>query len=378
MKLRLKALTLFAVFIGCLGIFQVGFAAASTQFEQGHEAVIKGYLSQKDLDVYKEEYDRDFLEVPYGDYAVHNANDLVMLDLWDYGPQGYDLSRPVTLRDGILMTSKIFGYTPNSPTVTPHPFINVPGDLDGQVGYLYEKGILSATPDNTLPLDKTLSLKTYIVMVLKGLGYMEGTDFSTADMMEFEHFVISHNINTYGIRNDTAILAELIKTSWSAIESRPKEGGKRLIERLVELGIVEKERADLFETFLFHRMFPNHPDQTAQVMWKYSRQYDNVYISNYRSGPAPISKSYAWPGQDVELDNAGFIRIGTQDPSLNAQEVLKNILKDLEVPDYHIDKCMASYAEDGKCEYFEYLKRVYNIYTTSTYIHMGIYLDFEK
>lgn len=373
--MRFKVIVLISLLAVSIGLMGAGFSEETTQVIQAREAITKGYLSNDDVEVMVKELSLDLLQLPYGDQTVYHMNDLVMLGLVDYSDNKYDMARRAQLTDGIQVAASIFAYVPKEGGGYSHPYTNIPAELSDKVGFLYGKGILSDTSNNQLALREPLAGQTYVDMVLKGLGYLPGVDY-TAETLE--SFARSKGLETYGLGFGTYAYGNLISCSWSALDQKPENKNLRLRDQLVAEGVLTKEKSDLLETFFFQRAFPVYRDLTSEVMWKYNRTYDFVYFSNFRSGPAPMSKSYAWPDQpDLELDYAGRIRIDKKATTLDPHEILRQILKDLEVKDYFINKCIEGLTTKGEYEFFKYLECVYDIYETPDYIHMGIYLEFE-
>ncbi|SKC42770.1 S-layer homology domain-containing protein [Maledivibacter halophilus] len=373
-KILCTILTLCIVF-GCTSIQSNAIYNKDFYITQANAAYEKKLISDKDLEIFKKELCVDILSVDYGDSPVYYSYDLNMLGLLNVADHGYRLGETPTRREGIKMAAKLFGLKQDSESsIYNHPFTDVPKELNAYVGYAYTKGLIDSTENNLFSPNKIMSYDEYMSMILRGLGYKKNIDFNLENIGEI---AIKLGLPRAPYEDESFLRAKMININKDALNKKFKNSDKKLITKLLEDGTISKEAFDLLDQQEFERHFRNYRDLTSKTMWKYYKKYDFVSFSNFRTGSAPVSKMYTWPGKDIKLKNAGRIRISKDSGEETYYDIVKNILLDLEIDESQVENCMKDLKEKGESKYSEYCKRVIEIYDSTTYIHIGFYLDFE-
>ena len=278
MKIKILVITAtLCLFFTFLSITSYGITIKDLCTGQAQDSYEKGFISQDELKIFKTESNIDILTVDYGDFDIYYAYDLNMLDILNVVPDGYKLGEKATNAEADTMILNLF---------------NKNMDINNKI----------------LNPNDLITYEGYLSLLLENFGYIKGIDY-TSDTME----KITKGIGlSQGVfKEDSFLISDMIRLSRNALDVKFNNSETKLREKLKSEGKISKEADALFEDHLFERQFPEYRDLTSKVMWEYSRKYDFVYFSNFRSGPAPISKSYSWPDNpDIELDNAGRMRIG--------------------------------------------------------------------
>ncbi len=105
-------------------------------------------------------------------------------DLWKdglfLGSNGcFDLDRPLTRAEGVAMIIRILGKdTEAKATTTPIAFTDVPPWAKPYVAYAVKNGIAKGNSATKFGSSAPMTAAQYITMVLRALGYKDGTDFT--------------------------------------------------------------------------------------------------------------------------------------------------------------------------------------------------------
>lgn len=363
MKTKVWLLCIVLLFI--LGDNTFAVPASERYTIQAQEAVEAGYITQSEYEIFCSELEVDVLEVDYGTPPIYAMYDLNVLGILSPDVEaGYALESRPTIVDGLKIIERLYGLEQNFP------------ETSGSARYLKLAKVLDIADGAVLDsdyLNTPLSYEGFIKLMIKGLGYHADTDYKDQNM---EQFGVDIGLLPY-ISYDTVFnKADMIEIVKSALDMKPKGSEETLMSLLVKKGVITQDAVTFHKNQLYERAFPRYRDLTSQVMWKYANLYDFVYFSNFRSGSAPVSKSYGWPDrEDVELRNAGRIRIAKTSET-EAYSVFNDILHDLGLESNAVVIAIDGLKTDGAYMYSEYLERVLNMYETDSYIHIGIYLEF--
>lgn len=65
------------------------------------------------------------------------------------------------------------------------PFTDVPAWAEGHAGYAYTQGYMKGTGDSAFSPDRQITMQEFVVLMLRHLGYTEGTDFTWDTALSF-------------------------------------------------------------------------------------------------------------------------------------------------------------------------------------------------
>ena len=95
------------------------------------------------------------------------------------GTPDYDLERAPTRAEAVTLLVSIIGKAEEArANILPTPFWDVPEWAKAPVGYAYTYGLTNGTFYSTFSSNNTVTAPQFLTLVLRALGYADGTDFT--------------------------------------------------------------------------------------------------------------------------------------------------------------------------------------------------------
>lgn len=127
-------------------------------------------------------YASDFNVISEEDYADY----LNSIGLFSGTDKGYELERNSSRIEGAVMTLRLYEneLAVVKENIQP-PFIDVPSWASLQLGYLYDKGIVSGVSDTIFDSMRNITANEYMTYLLKMLGYSATDDFLWSESVQY-------------------------------------------------------------------------------------------------------------------------------------------------------------------------------------------------
>lgn len=114
-------------------------------------------------------------ETKYSEYA----NALHSLGLFKGTDYGYELNRPATRTESLIMLIRLLGEEEAALAhVGTHPFTDVPSWANSYVSYAYEKGYTNGYSETTFGSYEYVRVADYYTFLLRALKYVDNVDFT--------------------------------------------------------------------------------------------------------------------------------------------------------------------------------------------------------
>ncbi len=171
------------------------------------------------------------------DEATLKADSLNTLGLFQGTENGYELEKPLTRIEALIMLIRLSGHEYDAiyPEVEmSHPFTDAPEweEASLYMAYGYERGLTSGITDTLFDPDTRASLQMYITFVLRALGY---TDTETGTVWEnWETLAKEAGILPESIDRENFLRGDAVITSRAALDAKMSGTEKTLKEMLIE------------------------------------------------------------------------------------------------------------------------------------------------
>jgi len=125
-----------------------------------------------------------------------------------------------------------------------HPFTDVPYWASAYVGIMYEKGLTRGATATTFQSAEPLEGDAFATFVLRALGYSDiKGDFQWRDALSFCREIELIPPDEEWIMRTTFRRHEMVRIGSLALSSNMKKSTSTLLERLVELGAIDRNAA---------------------------------------------------------------------------------------------------------------------------------------
>ena len=178
------------------------------------------------------------------------ADALHSLGLFQGSQKGYELTRPATRLEGVVMLIRLLGDESKAKAFQgKHPFTDVPAWANTYVAYAYDKGYTSGISKTQFGSTMQLRYLDYMTFLLRALGYSDrGGDFqwNTADQA-----AVDHGIQTAAERDEIKKQGRFLRdhvayTSYRTLFAKNKDG-KRLCDVLIQHGVFTQKQLEVVE-----------------------------------------------------------------------------------------------------------------------------------
>jgi len=153
------------------------------------------------------------------------------------GSTNFDLTRAPSRTEALVMLIRLLGKDAEANGESrKHPFTDVPGWANEEVGYAFEKGLTKGSSATTFGIG-TASAQMYLTFVLRALGYSDATGGQfTWDKPE--ELARSVGILPESVHLDNFMRADVVLISEAALSAKLKDSDITLLEKLTSEGAV--------------------------------------------------------------------------------------------------------------------------------------------
>lgn len=370
----MKSLKIFI--LGCLIILLFGidiFGSTKDDLQAAEEAAKAGYITASELEIFKSERDIDLLKKPYGDMPLRAAYALIVYDLFPDSDQPYNLDKEFNIAEAIRFAMHI---RESVKTIEKgnynHPFKNVPAEYDKYIGYAYKNKLIPDRLVNEFNPEAPITYEEYEIIMLKLLGYVEGTDFTEENLKELTR---SKGFGPVPPGNKAFIKSMAVEMANFTLSRSTKGSHTTYRNHLISKKLISKKAEKFLSEQGYKRYTYAKRDNFSEVYWKYQREYEFVHFLDCRNGPAPIHPGISWPDKNVSLEYAGYIKImldGLDETFTN--KLLENMLADFKVDSGKIERIMKKFKSEEKADHIDYYSRMIDIKKKRNVISIDLYL----
>lgn len=173
------------------------------------------------------------------------AEDLSAIGMFRGTGNGYELDRAPTRSEAAIMLVRLYGAEEEAKATyeageIKHPFTDVSTFTAPYVAWLYSKGIANGITATTFGSTEKCSAQSYVVFLLRALGYKDGTDFQYTAATTFakeKGFYDTAMFPGEFLRDDLAAL------TYQALAADTADGKTYLLDKLVKSGAVDAKAA---------------------------------------------------------------------------------------------------------------------------------------
>lgn len=153
------------------------------------------------------------------------------------GSTNFDLDRAPSRTEALVMLVRLLGKDAEANGGSwKHPFTDVPGWANEEVGYAFEKGLTKGSSATTFGVG-TASAQMYLTFVLRALGYSDATGGQfTWDKPE--ELARSVGILPESVHLDNFMRADVVLISEAALSAKLKDNDMTLLEKLTSEGAI--------------------------------------------------------------------------------------------------------------------------------------------
>ncbi len=184
-----------------------------------------------------------FSVVPVLAYDKETANQkadmLNTIELFKGAENGYELEKPLTRMEALIMLIRLSGKETEALYGGPytHPFTDAPAweDASKYLGYAYQNGLTSGMTETTFDPDSRASLQMYVTFALRALGYTDTETQKVWDNWE----ALSKNAKLIPETVDTVnfLRGDAVEISLSALSATVQGKNATLEQVLSESGV---------------------------------------------------------------------------------------------------------------------------------------------
>jgi hypothetical protein len=159
------------------------------------------------------------------------------------GSVNFDLARAPSRTEALVMRIRLLGKDAEANGGSwKHPFTDVPGWANEEVGYAYEKGLTKGSSATEFGVG-TASAQMYLTFVLRALGYSDaaGGQFTWDKPEELAR---SAGILPEGVHPEDFLRADVVLISAAALSAKRKDSRETLLDKLIADGAVSANHTD--------------------------------------------------------------------------------------------------------------------------------------
>lgn len=166
---------------------------------------------------------------------------LEVLGLFHGTDEGYELEREPTRGEALVMLIRLLGVEETAlGGAWRHPYTDMQDWLGPYVGYAYQAGLVRGVDSTSFAGADTASVRDYITMVLRALGYTENADFTWSDCIPFADSLGLTHGEYSGVSSFTR--GDMALITYTALTTKLSGGDTVLIERLYLDGTVSRSQ----------------------------------------------------------------------------------------------------------------------------------------
>lgn len=159
------------------------------------------------------------------------------------GSTNFNLDRAPSRTEALVMLIRLLGKDAEANSGSwKHPFTDVPGWANEEVGYAYEKGLTKGSSATEFGVG-TASAQMYLTFVLRALGYSDaaGGEFAWDKPEELARSV---GILPEGVHLNNFLRADVVLISEAALSAKLKDSRDTLLDKLIADGAVSSSHTD--------------------------------------------------------------------------------------------------------------------------------------
>lgn len=177
---------------------------------------------------------------PYITQYTHIADALSSLDLFQGTNYGYQLAKPASRIEALIMFIRLIGEEEEALAYDgSHPFTDVASWSDSYVAYAYNMGYTNGVSETSFNPSRVISDLDFYTFILRALNYEDNIDFTwaTAYDIALEIELLSENFPRY----NELVRDLLVLVSYKALDSNYANQTTTLADSLIEKGLINVE-----------------------------------------------------------------------------------------------------------------------------------------
>ena len=174
------------------------------------------------------------------------ADALFAMKLFLGTPTGYNLARPATRLEGLVMMLRLFGEEEAALGCTDScPFTDLPDWGRPYVAYAYGKGYTNGTSAAKFTPGASITPEQYMSFILRALGYSDaaGGDFVWNKSLDYAVWIGLFSSAEVSMIRNPFYRDQMVYLSYYALSGKVKGGGGTLLDRLIGGGAVSAAAA---------------------------------------------------------------------------------------------------------------------------------------
>lgn len=162
---------------------------------------------------------------------LSEADALYLLGVFKGTDKGYELEKALTREEGVTMILRVMGLEEEAQkSADKCKFSDVKDWAKGYVGLGFEKGVTKGVSETAFGFGKPLTDAMFLTMILRVLGYKDGTDFEWTAPQELAK---KCGLIDSADPNEGFIRADMVDICWRLLGCKPQGSDKTIGEQLV-------------------------------------------------------------------------------------------------------------------------------------------------
>ena len=180
--------------------------------------------------------------------SLDRANALKDLGLFTGTDKGFDLDRPPTRVEAIVMLLRMLGEEQAALNSSyTDSFTDVPKWAVKYVSYAYNKGYTNGTSSTTFGSSSFVSPEQFITFMLRALGYDDKTgDFSWGESIRYAEWLGLSGISKYQNDSRAFMRSDCVDIMYSFLTASKKGTSTTLAESLIVLNVIDGDKAEKY------------------------------------------------------------------------------------------------------------------------------------
>lgn len=264
-------------------------------------------------------------ETPSVDYTA-SADVLYQLGLFQgsgtdrFGQPVYELELPCTRAEAAVMLVRLLGLEEEAKNASATPFVDLQDWQAPYVNLLYHRGMVKGASYDRFEPESPCTAQMYTALMLRALGYSDQQGDFTYDNAILKAMQIglidSFSCDVEDFRRDDAA-----QMSRMALELTPKGSNITLLDKLVDDGIVDADKAQMVEQESRQVVSLREQIQMAQP---YEADVFGALLDNVSGNSISLHGTLAEEGKRARLD--GVLSVALADGHSVSQQVI--VLRD--------------------------------------------------
>ena len=171
------------------------------------------------------------------------AEALAALGLFKGGTTGFELTRSATRTEALVMFLRILGREEAAlASAAANPFSDMPSWATKYAAYAYEQKLIQGLGNGVYNANATVTAQDYLTMLLRALGFNEGTDFTWSTVLDdaLSLGILTAAERSY-LQNNPFTRAQMAYLSWQVLMSQ-NISEQLLLCQLRDDGVVSRDQ----------------------------------------------------------------------------------------------------------------------------------------